>query len=94
VQQIDFEFYGQEGHPMLAAQTQPKLFVTECGVVLFTYLGLTKFKGDLYDAWQTAVELMDGQTVHGTVVRPPGVLPDLECADDLAQQLWEEDRAA
>jgi len=67
----------------------PKIFITESGVVLFIYLGMAEYEGALCDAWQTAVELIDGFTVHGTTARPPGEAPNFECASLLAQHLIE-----
>ncbi len=76
---------------MLVTHTNPRLFITECGTVLFTYLGLAEYKGAICDAWQTAVERLDGLLIHGTIVRPPGDNPDGDCATVLAQQLWDEE---
>ena len=79
---------------MQLAHTNPKLFVTECGTVLFTYQGLAEYKGGIYDAWQAAFRRLDGLFIHGTIVRPPGYNPDSDCAVELAQQLWDEEDLA
>ncbi|WP_187293805.1 hypothetical protein [Gloeobacter kilaueensis] len=72
----------------------PRLYLTECGVVLFLHLGLAEFKNSLCDAWQAAVELLDGRMITGTLARPIGEAPDLLCANQLAAQLWDQSRAA
>lgn len=78
---------------MKAIDTSPKIFLTDCGVVLFTYLGLAEYRDTVCTAWQTAVELLDGLMVSGTMVRPPGEVPDSVCASELAQYLWDSGRS-
>ncbi len=72
---------------MLIFETNPRLYLTEHGTVLFLYLGTGEVGGSLCEVWQSAVQLPSGETTHGSVALLPGLLPTLACACSLVKNL-------